>query len=129
MGLPQIRLYPHFRLARSGDIDRGEILRRALMGEPENAPTVGRDLNRHTLPHAAESVERMLHDQLEVPGYGLIRALLERALFGDGHGVLLGVSGNRRYEMAFPETRPRRLASVRNGGNPFFAQENPALAV
>src|ERR1700730_15902049 len=104
MGLRQIRLYHHFRLARIGDIARGEIFRNALMGEQEKAPTVGRDLNRHPLPHAAESVERMLRDQLEVPGDGLIRALLERALFGDGHGVLLGVSGNRRYEMAFPRS-------------------------
>src|SRR5262249_32539951 len=57
-----------FGLARLGPVDAGEILRRAFMREPEDAAAVGRDLDRHAFAHAAETVEQVMADELEIPG-------------------------------------------------------------
>ena len=62
------------RLARIGDVDGGEILRRALMRQPDDAPAVRRDLDRHAFAHAAEAVERVLGEQLEIPGDRVVGA-------------------------------------------------------
>src|SRR5262249_5798880 len=47
--------------------DGGKILRRAFMREPEDAPAVRRDLDRHAFAHAAKAVEQVMGDELEVP--------------------------------------------------------------
>ena len=87
VALRQVGLADHLGLARIGDVDRGEILRRALVRQPDDAPAVGRDLDRHAFAHAAEAVERVLGEQLEVPGDRIVGALLQRAV-GDGHCLL-----------------------------------------
>ena len=38
------------------------------MRQPQDATAVGRDLDRHAFAHAAESVEHVVAEQLEVPG-------------------------------------------------------------
>src|SRR5262245_14924829 len=38
------------------------------MREPEDAAAVGRDLDRHAFAHAAEAVEQVMADELEIPG-------------------------------------------------------------
>ena len=85
MGLRQIGLHHHLGLARIGNVDGGEVLRRALVREPEDAAAVGRDLDRHAFAHAAEAVERVLADEPEIPGDGLVRAFSQWTGFGDGH--------------------------------------------
>src|SRR5207244_2259631 len=45
----------------------GEILRRALMREPDDASPVLGDLDRHAFAHAAESAKLMMAEQLEIP--------------------------------------------------------------
>ena len=52
---------------RVGDIDRGVVLRRALMRHPQDAPPVLGQLHRHALAHAAEPVERMVGKLPEIP--------------------------------------------------------------
>ena len=85
VGLRQVGLHHHFRMARIGDVDRGEILRRALVREPQDAAAVRRDLDRHALAHAAEPLQLVLCQELEVPGDRLIGALGERARIVDRH--------------------------------------------
>src|SRR5262249_39072171 len=48
--------------------DGGKILRRAFVREPEDAAAVGRDLDRHAFAHAAETVEQVMAEELEIPG-------------------------------------------------------------
>ena len=64
--------------ARIGDVDAGEVLRRALVREPQDAAAVLGDLDRHALAHAAEAVELVVGQQLEVLADGLVRALCRR---------------------------------------------------
>ena len=52
---------------RVGDVDRGVVLRRALMRHPQDAPAVLGELHRHALAHAAEPVERMVRELPEIP--------------------------------------------------------------
>jgi len=95
IGVRQIGLAHHFRLARIGDVDGGEILRRALMREPDDAPPVRRDLHRHALAHAAEAAEQVVRQKFEIPDDGLI-ALGQRAfVFGQHQSNLLS-DKNRR---------------------------------
>src|SRR5712692_7648899 len=68
MGLRQVGLHHHLGLARIGHVNRGEILRRALVREPEDAAAVGGDLDRHAFAHAAEAVEQVVGDEPEIPG-------------------------------------------------------------
>src|SRR5262245_46205566 len=68
MRLRQVGLHHHARLARIGHVDGGEVLRRALVREPQDAAAVGRDLDRHAFAHAAEAVEQVMAEQLEIPG-------------------------------------------------------------
>ena len=68
VALRQVGLAHHLGLARIGDVDGGEILRRALVREPDDAAAVGRDLHRHAFAHAAEAVEQVVGEQLEIPG-------------------------------------------------------------
>ena len=42
-------------LRRIGDIDTGEILRRAFVRHPQNAPSAGRELHAHALADIAEA--------------------------------------------------------------------------
>jgi hypothetical protein len=87
--LRQVGLHYHLRLARIGHVDAGEILGRALVGEPEDAAAVRRDLDRHAFAHAAEALQLMLGQQLEIPGDRLIAAFGQRARIGNRHVVLL----------------------------------------
>ncbi len=79
IGLRQIGLHDHFGLARIRHVDGGEILRRALMRQPDDTAAVRRDLDRHAFAHAAEAVELVLGEQLEIPADGFVAAL-QRAL-------------------------------------------------
>ena len=79
----QFGLHHDLRIARIGDVDAGEILRRALMREPDDAAAILRDLDRHALAHAAEAREFVMAEQLEIPQDGIGR--LERTC---GHYVL-----------------------------------------
>src|SRR4029077_17337759 len=65
--LRQIGLRDDLRLARVGDIDRGEILRRALVRQPDDTPPVLGELDRHTFAHAAEALQLVVRDELEIP--------------------------------------------------------------
>ena len=67
VALRQLGLHHDLRLARVGDIDRGEILRRALVREPDDAPSILGDLDRHALAHAAEAFELVMREELEIP--------------------------------------------------------------
>ena len=89
MGLRQVGLHHHLRLARIGDVDAGEVLGRALVREPEDAAAVRRDLDRHAFAHAAETLQFMLGEKLEVPGHRLVTAFGQRARIGHRHVVLL----------------------------------------
>ena len=86
IALRQFGLHHDFGLARIGDIDGGEILRRALVRQPDDAAAVFGDLHAHAFAHAAEAAEIVLRQQLEIPGDGL-GALLERITCG-GHSWL-----------------------------------------
>ena len=68
VALRQVGLADHLGLARIGDVDGGEVLWRAFVRQPDDAPAVGRDLHRHALAHAAEAVEHVVGQELEVPG-------------------------------------------------------------
>ena len=72
MALRQVGLHHHLGLARVGYVDCGEILRRAFVREPDDAPAVRRDLHRHAFAHAAEAVELVLGEQLEIPAHGAV---------------------------------------------------------
>ena len=102
VGVRQIGLADDLGLARVGDVDGGEILRRALVRQPDDAASVRRDLHRHAFAHAAEAREHVVGQQLEIPGHGLI-ALLQRALVGGGHtGLLLGTRRHARPRAGHP---------------------------
>jgi hypothetical protein len=66
----QIRLEDDGRLARIGDVDRGDVLRRRLVRQPEHAPAVARELDDHALADVAEPAEVVLREQRHVPGRG-----------------------------------------------------------
>ena len=57
MRLRQVAAGDDLGRARVADVDGGEVLRRALMGEPEDAAAVLGDLDRHAFADAAEAVE------------------------------------------------------------------------
>ena len=57
------------------------------------APAIGRDLDRHAFAHAAEAVERMLGEQLEVPRNRVVGAFLQA--FADGHFWLPPICAGR----------------------------------
>ena len=82
VGLRQVGLHHHLGLARIGHVDGGEILRRAFMRQPEDAAAVRRDLDRHAFAHAAEAVEQVVAEQLEIPG--------DRPAVAAGRGRLRG---------------------------------------
>src|SRR4051794_12303045 len=48
------------------------------MREPQDAAAVGHDLDGHAFAHSAKTIERMVGDEIEIPGDGLVRALLQR---------------------------------------------------
>ena len=85
--LRQVGAGDDFRRARVADIDRREILRRAFMREPQDAPPVLGELHRHAFAHPAEAVERVVPEQLEIPHQRVAR---RRAL---GHVGLIGKIG------------------------------------
>ena len=66
-GLRQLGLHHDLGLARIAHIDGGEILRRALMRKPDDAPAVLGDLDRHALAHAAKAFQLVMGDKLEIP--------------------------------------------------------------
>src|SRR5205085_10590490 len=53
--------------ARVRHIEGGEILRRALVRKPDDAPAVFGDLDRHALAHAAEALQLVVREELEIP--------------------------------------------------------------
>src|SRR5258705_5385350 len=79
------------------------MLRRGLVRQPDDPPAVGRDLDRHAFAHAAEAVQRVLGDELEVPGNRIVGGLLQRAI-GNGHYWSLPL-GTSRF-LAMPGSMP-----------------------
>ncbi len=75
VGGRQVGLHDDLGRARIGDVDGGEILRRAFMRQPQDAPAILGDLDRHALAHAAEAIELVMGDELEVARYGLVAGL------------------------------------------------------
>ena len=71
MRLRQVAAGDDLGRARIADIDRGEILRRAFVGEPQDAPPVLGDLDRHALADAAKAVELMVRQLPEIPDRGV----------------------------------------------------------
>src|SRR5580693_140493 len=67
MGLRQIGPRNDLRFARIADVDGGEILRRALMRQPEDATTILGYLNRHALANAAEPIELVMRELPKIP--------------------------------------------------------------
>src|SRR5207244_12580671 len=55
------------RRARIADIDGGEVLRRAFVGEPQDAAPVLGDLDRHALADPAEPVELVVCQLPKIP--------------------------------------------------------------
>ncbi len=82
----QVGLHHHLRVARVGDVDAGEILRRAFMRQPHDAAAVLGDLTCHAFAHAAEAAQFVLGQQLEIPG-NRFSAMAERIVSG-GHSRL-----------------------------------------
>jgi hypothetical protein len=70
LGVRQVGLHDHLGRARIADVDRGEVLGRAFVREPQHAAAVARELHRHALAHAAEAVERVLREQFHVEEHG-----------------------------------------------------------
>ena len=60
VGGRQVGLHDDLGRARVGDVDGSEVLRRALVRQPQDAPTVPGDLDRHALAHAAKAVELVM---------------------------------------------------------------------
>ncbi len=81
--LRQVSLHHHLGIARIGDVDAGEILRRTLVRQPDDAAAVLGDRDRHAFAHAAEAAEVVMGERLEIPGDGLT-GLGERIACG-GH--------------------------------------------
>ncbi len=67
-GCRQVGLHDDLGLRGIGDVDGGEVLGRALVREPQDAAAVLGDLDRHALAHAAEAVELVVGEELEVRG-------------------------------------------------------------
>ena len=63
----QVGLEDDRGLARIGDVDRGDVLRRRLVREPQHPAAVARELDDHALAHVAEAAEVVLREQPHVP--------------------------------------------------------------
>ena len=118
VGVRQIGLADHLGLARIGHVDRGEILRRALMRQPDDAPSVGRDLHRHALAHAAEAAEHVVRQKLEIPDDGLIAVV--SGLFSV---AAIRASPATLLSILHPQPTPRGLS--RTG----MARTSPAMTI
>ena len=89
MRLRQVGARDQLRRARIADIDRGEVLWRALVGEPQDAPAVLGDLDRHALADPAEPVELVMCELLEIPNRR-VRHLFVSFLIGQDRITLGG---------------------------------------
>jgi hypothetical protein len=67
VGLRQLGLHHHLRIARVGYVDSGEILRRAFVRKPDDAAAILGDLDRHALAHPAKAFQLVMRDELEIP--------------------------------------------------------------
>ena len=67
-------LHEHRRLARIGHVDGRHVLGRRLVGDPQHAPLVARELDGQPLAAVAEPVERMLREQPHVARSGRAHA-------------------------------------------------------
>src|SRR6266446_3911815 len=63
----QVGARDDLRSARVADIDGGEVLRRALMGEPQDAAAVLGYLDRHALADATKPVELVMRKLPKIP--------------------------------------------------------------
>src|SRR5215472_10890366 len=67
MRLRQVGACDQLWRTRIADIDRGKVLWRALMREPQDTAPVLGDLDRHALANPAEPVEFVMCQLLEIP--------------------------------------------------------------
>ena len=65
----QVGLNHHLRILRISNVHRGEILRRLLMGDIHDAPTVGRRLESNALTAVPKPVKFMLGNQCQIFGF------------------------------------------------------------
>jgi hypothetical protein len=70
LGVRQVGLHDDLRRARIAHIDRGEVLGRALVREPQHPAAVLGELHGHALAHPAEAVEAVVGKQLHVEEHG-----------------------------------------------------------
>ena len=106
--LRQFGLHHHLRPARVRHIDRGKIFRRAFVRQPDDAPPVLGDLDRHPLAHAAEATEFIMGEELEVPAHAIRRAA-GQGVGGGGHAGLHGTDLTMlRRRLALPIDLPYR---------------------
>src|SRR4029079_14049365 len=136
----QIGLHHGFWIARIGHIESAEIFRRALMREPEDAAAIRRNLDGHSFAHAAETVELVVREKIEIPGHRPAGGLSQRPSCRDEHELhpfwraqfclrrhyCLSSSSVRRCESRNPgaawwirrlranERRLRRVVPIRN---------------
>ncbi len=103
MRLRQIAPRNDLGRARVADIDGGEVFRRALMGEPQDAAAVLGDLDRHALADAAKAVKLVMRQLPEIPNCRVDHASNSRSEF----------SVSRPARKADPSAgRPRDLAGA-----------------
>src|SRR5262249_31408721 len=69
LAMREVRLEDHLRRARIADVDRGHILRRRLMSEPQYAAAVPRDLDDHALAAVAEAAEIVMGEEPHLQGW------------------------------------------------------------
>ena len=72
LGVRKLGLRHDLGTFRVADVDRGEILRRGLVREPENSPPVARELHSHALADAAEALQLVVREELHVESERLI---------------------------------------------------------
>ena len=82
MRLRQVAAGDDLWRARIADVDRGEVLRRAFMRQPQDAAPVLGDLDRHALADAAEAVELMVRQLAKIPDRGIGHVSTPEGLIG-----------------------------------------------
>ena len=68
VGVRQVGLEDDRGLGGLRHVDGGDVLRRGLVGQPQHAPAVARELDHHALAHVAEAAEVGVGEQPHVAG-------------------------------------------------------------
>jgi hypothetical protein len=68
----ELGLHNHTGVTRICDIDPSEVLRRRLMGEPEDAAPISGLLHRYTFSDAPKAIELVVGEETHVVRQGLL---------------------------------------------------------